>query len=86
MECPILRIGLSGFSPLDHYRLGQCIAQAVDTLGRKAVFIASLEPDCFFPYAQVDVVQFPEDLDGDQIAELRFCYRFLLKCLHLRNV
>ena len=41
VDCPILRIGLSGFSPLDHYRLGQCIAQAVDTLGRRAVFIAS---------------------------------------------
>ena len=40
-DCPILRIGLSGFSPLDHYRLGQCIAQAVETLGRRAVFIAS---------------------------------------------
>lgn len=41
VDCPILRIGLSGFSPLDHYRLGQCIAQAVDTLGRRTVFIAS---------------------------------------------
>ena len=41
VDCPILRIGLSGFSPLDHYRLGQCIAQAVENLGRRAVFIAS---------------------------------------------
>ena len=41
VDCPILRIGLSGFSPLDHYRLGQCIAQAVEGLGRRAVFIAS---------------------------------------------
>jgi len=41
VDCPILRIGLSGFSPLDHYRLGQCIAQAVDALNRRAVFIAS---------------------------------------------
>ncbi len=41
VDCPILRIGLSGFSPLDHYRLGQCIAQAVEALGRRAVFIAS---------------------------------------------
>ena len=41
MDCPILRIGLSGFSPLDHYRLGQCIAQAVENLGCRAVFIAS---------------------------------------------
>ena len=41
VDCPILRIGLSGFSPLDHYRLGRCIAQAVENLGRRAVFIAS---------------------------------------------
>ncbi len=41
VDCPILRAGLSGFSPLDHYRLGQCIAQAVEALGRRAVFIAS---------------------------------------------
>ncbi len=41
VDRPILRIGLSGFSPLDHYRLGQCVAQAVDALGRRAVFIAS---------------------------------------------
>ena len=41
VDCPILRIGLSGFSPLDHYRLGQCITQAVDALGRRAVFVAS---------------------------------------------
>ena len=41
VDCPILRIGLSGFSPLEHYRLGQCIAGAVDKLGRRAVFVAS---------------------------------------------
>ena len=41
VDCPILRIGLSGFSPLDHYRLGRCIAQAVEDLGRRAVFVAS---------------------------------------------
>ncbi len=41
VDCPILRIGLSGSSPLDHYRLGQCIAQAVEALGRRAAFIAS---------------------------------------------
>ncbi len=40
-NCPILRIGLSGFSPLEHYRLGQSIARAVDALGRRAVFVAS---------------------------------------------
>ena len=41
VNCPILRIGLSGFSPLEHYRLGKCIAQTVETLGRRAVFVAS---------------------------------------------
>ena len=41
VRCPIVRIGLSGFSALDHYRLGQCVAKAVDTLGRRAVFVAS---------------------------------------------
>ena len=41
VDCPILRVGLSGFSPLDHYRLGQCAAQAVNALNRRAVFIAS---------------------------------------------
>jgi len=32
----------------------------------------SLEPDRFFPYAQIDVVQFPEDLGGNQIIEKAF--------------
>ena len=32
----------------------------------------SLEPDRFFPYVQIDVVQFPEDLGGDQIIEKTF--------------
>ena len=41
VNCPILRIGLSGFSPLEHYRLGRCIAKAADKLGRRAVFVAS---------------------------------------------
>ena len=41
VNCPILRIGLSGFSPLEHYRLGRCIAGAVDKLGRRTVFVAS---------------------------------------------
>ena len=41
VNCPILRIGLSGLSPLTHYRFGRCIAAAVEALGRRAVFIAS---------------------------------------------
>lgn len=31
-----------------------------------------LEPDKFFPYAQIDIVQFPDDLGGDQIIEQTF--------------
>ncbi len=41
VTCPILRIGLSGLTPLDHYRFGQCIAQSVEALGRRAVLVAS---------------------------------------------
>ena len=41
VDCPILRIGLSGLSPLQHYQLGQCAAKAADKLGRRAVFVAS---------------------------------------------
>ncbi len=29
------------------------------------LMFSSLEPDRFFPYAQIDVVQFLEDLGGD---------------------
>lgn len=41
VDCPIVRMGLSGFSPLAHYRLGQCVAEAAEALGRRAVFVAS---------------------------------------------
>ena len=41
VDCPIIRMGLSGFSPLEHYRLGQCVAEAAEALGRRAVFVAS---------------------------------------------
>ncbi len=37
----VVRIGLSGLSPLTHYRLGQCIAQTAEKLGRRVVFVAS---------------------------------------------
>lgn len=36
-----VRIGLSGLSPLEHYRLGQCIAKTANALNRRAVLIAS---------------------------------------------
>jgi aromatic ring-opening dioxygenase LigB subunit len=37
----IIRVGLSGLPLTDHYILGQIISEAVERLGRKAVFIAS---------------------------------------------
>lgn len=37
----IVRIGLSGLPLSEHYRFGQMIREAVDKLGRKAVFVAS---------------------------------------------
>lgn len=41
VTCPIVRLGLSGFSPLEHYRLGKCASEAAEALGRRAAFIAS---------------------------------------------
>ena len=41
VDCPVVRLGLSGLSPLAHYRLGRCAAQAADALGRRVVFVAS---------------------------------------------
>lgn len=41
VECPIVRIGLSGLPGPAHYRLGMCAARAAEKLGRRAVFIAS---------------------------------------------
>ena len=40
-EFRLVRIGISGLSPLAHYNFGKCIARAAETLGRRAVFIAS---------------------------------------------
>ncbi|SHJ59383.1 AmmeMemoRadiSam system protein A [Pseudobutyrivibrio xylanivorans] len=37
----IIRIGLSGFGLVEHYRLGQIIQQAVEETGRDVVFVAS---------------------------------------------
>ncbi len=37
----LVRVGLSGLSLEEHYRLGQVIARAVERTGRRAVFIAS---------------------------------------------
>lgn len=37
----LVRIGLSGLPPAEHYRLGKCIAKAADRLSRRTVVIAS---------------------------------------------
>lgn len=37
----LVRIGLSGLSLPEHYRLGRCIAKTADKLGRRIVFVAS---------------------------------------------
>ena len=39
--CKIVRIGLSGLPLTEHYKLGQMIREAVEILGRRAVFVAS---------------------------------------------
>lgn len=37
----VVRVGLSGFGPLEHYHLGELINRAIEHLDRRAVFIAS---------------------------------------------
>lgn len=37
----VVRVGLSGFSPAEHYRLGQTFAEAARALGRRVVWLAS---------------------------------------------
>lgn len=37
----VVRMGLSGFSVPEHYRLGKCVAETAEQLGRRTVFIAS---------------------------------------------
>lgn len=41
VDCPIVRLGLSGLSPSAHYRLGECAAEAAENLARRVVFVAS---------------------------------------------
>ncbi|MBR3569691.1 MAG: AmmeMemoRadiSam system protein A [Oscillibacter sp.] len=57
VDVPIVRIGLSGFSPFVHYRLGQCVARSIEKLDRRAVYVASgdlshkLQPDGPYGFA-----------------------------------
>ncbi len=41
VRCPVVRMGLAGFSPLEHYRLGEAVNRASESLGRRVVFVAS---------------------------------------------
>ncbi|MBP5199540.1 MAG: AmmeMemoRadiSam system protein A [Schwartzia sp.] len=40
-DVKIIRVGLSGLSPRDHYRFGECVAQAAELLDRRVVYVAS---------------------------------------------
>jgi AmmeMemoRadiSam system protein A len=37
----LVRIGLSGLSPMEHYALGKCVAATAEQLSRRVVFVAS---------------------------------------------
>lgn len=41
LQSKLVRIGISGLSFLDHYKLGKLIARVSDALGRRTVFVAS---------------------------------------------
>ena len=40
-QVKLVRVGLSGLSPRDHYRFGECVAQTAELLGRRVVYVAS---------------------------------------------
>ena len=37
----VVRMGISGLSPLDHYRMGQAVQRVAEELGRRVVYVAS---------------------------------------------
>ncbi len=41
LPCPIVRLGIAGLSPADHYQLGRCVQKTAAHLGRRAVYVAS---------------------------------------------
>ena len=41
VPCPVVRMGISGLSPAEHYRLGRIVQQLAEELGRRVVYIAS---------------------------------------------
>ena len=40
-SCKIIRLGLSGLPLTDHYKMGQLIAEAVNNLNRRVIYVAS---------------------------------------------
>jgi len=78
----LVRIGLSGLSFTDHYRLGKCIAAISEKLNRRVVFVASgdlshkLKEDGPYSFAE-EGVRFDADLtkalkEGDFLALMEF--------------
>lgn len=65
----LVRIGLSGQSVLEHYRLGKCIKEVSDKLNRKVVFVASgdlshkLKEDGPYGFAEEGVL-FDKEITG----------------------
>lgn len=41
LPCKVVRMGLSGLSPEDHYRMGMLVQQVAEKLGRRVVYVAS---------------------------------------------
>ena len=41
LPCEVVRIGISGLSAVEHYRLGKCIKKTAETLNRSVVVVAS---------------------------------------------
>lgn len=78
----LVRIGLSGLSVLDHYRLGRLIKEIADKLDRKTVFVASgdlshkLKEDGPYGFAE-EGVRFDKEIteamkNGDFLKFLKF--------------
>lgn len=65
----LVRIGLSGLPVIDHYRLGRCISETADKLGRRIVFVASgdlshkLKEDGPYGYAK-EGLEFDKEVTG----------------------
>ena len=81
-EYKLVRIGLSGLSFTDHYKLGKCITRIADKLGRRIVLVASgdlshkLKEDGPYGFAE-EGVKFDAELikalqDGDFLRLMEF--------------